>query len=90
MKTIASSEAPQGQSYVHLAYLSASASKILQDPFIDTAILMMIVSMFGIFISSGFKRKNPKAWRRAVLALTAIPLLVLILALLSYPRLTRG
>lgn len=78
MKTIAYSEVPQTHSYVHLAYISASAGP--GEAALPAAALGAVSFLLVYLVGSAAKLnvKFPKAWRLTTLAaVTAVGCLVL-------------
>ena len=82
MKTIAYSEAPQTHSYVHLAYISASAGP--GEAALPTAVLGALSFLFVALVAHATKLnvKFPTAWRLLTLAMVTLVVCLLMFSLL--------
>ncbi len=92
MKTIAYSQVSQNPGYVHLAYLSAGTSGLLNDALFHTGMLMAGLSVLTLIVGSKFRlrAKAPQFWRLVVIAMVTATLALLAVALLTVPGKTRG
>jgi hypothetical protein len=78
MKIIAYSQVPQRNSYVHLAYLSATA----QNKGADVLIAGLFVGVFYLYLLSNaskwkLREKSPRLWRRVSIGLITAALLLM-------------
>jgi len=79
MKTIAYSEIPRNNPYVHLAYLSATSEQWVGGTLIGFGMFLGALALFVLVIGSKLKlaAKAPRLWRWLGLALLLAALLAL-------------